>query len=73
MRFLRNIYLWMALGSILVVFAGDIYSRKYLSQPDSRENQQAEEERVAEGKSTDNLDPFLAGFFTAVVLGGFWY
>jgi hypothetical protein len=31
------------------------------------------EERRAEGEDSTLLDPYLAGFFTAVVLGGGWY
>jgi hypothetical protein len=67
MKFLRNIYFWLALGSVVVVIGGDALYR------DSKEAIQAAEERRAEGESSTLLDPYLAGFFTAVVLGGFWY
>lgn len=71
MRFLRNIYLWLILGSVLVVVGGDALYRDY--NPNSKEALQAAEERRAEGESSTLLDPYLAGFFTAVVLGGGWY
>jgi hypothetical protein len=71
MRFLRNIYFWLALGSVVVVIGGDALYRGY--NPNSKEAQQAAEERRAEGESSTLLDPYLTGFFTAVVLGGFWY
>lgn len=71
MKFVRNIYLWLALGSVVVVICGDAMYRDY--NPNSRETRQAAEERQAEGESQTVLDPFLGGFFTAVVLGGCWY
>jgi hypothetical protein len=46
---------------------------KFMDHPDSKESQEAEDERIAEGKSTANLDPYEAGFLTAVVLGGAWF
>ena len=55
MRLLRSIYFWMALGSVAIVIGGDIYSMKFLDHPDSKEAQEAEDERSSEGKSTINL------------------
>jgi cytochrome c biogenesis protein CcdA len=71
MKFIRNIYFWLALGSVVVVIGGDALYRDY--NPNSKEAQQAAEERSTEGESPTLLDPYLAGFFTAVVLGGCWY
>jgi hypothetical protein len=71
MKFIRNIYFWLALGSVVVVIGGDALYRDY--SPNSKEAMQAAEERRAEGESSTLLDPYLAGFFTAVVLGGGWY
>jgi hypothetical protein len=71
MRFLRSIYFWLVLGSVVVVIGGDALYRDY--SPNSKETIQAAEERRAEGESSTLLDPYLAGFFTAVILGGGWY
>lgn len=71
MKFIRNIYLWLAMGSLVVVVGGDALYRDY--NPNSKEALQAAEERRTEGESSTLLDPYLAGFFTAVVLGGGWY
>ena len=71
MKFIRNVYFWLVLGSVVVVIGGDALYHDY--NPKSKEALRplrSEELRV-------NLqpfsDPYLAGFFTAVVLGGFWY
>jgi hypothetical protein len=77
MRFLRNAYFWMALGSVVIVIGGDILSmRNYHYSPDKEDRavqQEIEQEREAEGKSTLLPDPYLSGVITAVILGGFWY
>lgn len=77
MKFLRNIYFWMLLGTIAVVIGGDFVSMNdyyYLpSKEDRAIDAQIKQDREAEGKSTDLPDPYLAGFGTAVVLGVFWY
>lgn len=77
MKLLRNLYFWMALGSLVVVIGGDILSMRDYHYSPSKEARAAEEEvrqeREAEGKSTFLPDPYLEGFITAVVLGGLWF
>lgn len=72
MKFLRNVYFWMALGSIAVVIIGDMMSMQGYYRRETKEDQEAQEERRAEGKSTMLPDPYISGFVTAVILGGFW-
>lgn len=77
MRLFRNIYLWLALGSLVIVIGGDILSMRnyhYLPSKEDRAAQaEVEQERADEGKSTDLPDPYISGFITAVILGGFWW
>ena len=77
MKLFRNIYFWLAFGSFVVVIGGDILSMRDYHYSPSKEDRAAqaevEQERADEGKSTDLPDPYISGFATAVILGGFWW
>jgi len=70
MRVIRNVYLWMVLGSLAFVWLMGRSSSVHLTK---QEAQEMREEREDEGKDPDGMPPFAMGFATACILGGFWY